>query len=203
MDCSMSGFPIHHQFLELAQTHVHWVGDEEKVKTVTDFIFLSSKTPEDGDYSHKIKRHLLLGRKASKLSVIKRRGITFPTKVHKSQSYDFSNSHVQMWELDRKEGWMLKKWCFWTMVLEKTLESPSDSKEIKPVNPKGNQPRIFTGRTLLKLQYFDHLMQRTNSLEKTLMLGKIKGKKIRGQQRMKWLDSITNSMNLNLSNSRR
>ena len=65
------------------------------------------------------------------------------------------------------------------MVLEKTLESPSDSKEIKPVNPKGNQPRIFIGRTLLKLQYFDHLMQRANSLEKTLMLGKIEGRRRR------------------------
>ena len=79
------------------------------------------------------------------------------------------------------------------MVLEKTLESPLDSKEIKPVNPKGNHPRI----------YFDHLMQRANSLEKAPMLGKIKGKKIRGQERMKWLDSITNSMDLNLSNSGR
>ena len=81
-----------------------------------------------------------------------------------------------MWELDHKEDWALKNWCFWTVVLEKTLEGPLAWKEIQPVNPKGNQPWIFIRRTgaeaeILRLQYFEHLMRRANSLEKTLMLG--------------------------------
>ena len=106
-----------------------------------------------------------------------------------------------MWKLDHKEGWAPKNWCFWTVVLEKMLESPLDCKEIQPVNPKGNQPWIFIGRTMLKLklQYFGHLMWRINSLEKTLMLGKTEDKKRRGQQRMRWLDGITDSMQMSLS----
>ena len=94
--------------------------------------------------------------------------------------------------------------CFWTVVLEETLESPLDSMEIKPVNPKGNQSWIFIGRTdaELKLQYFGHLMQRIDSLEKTLMLGKIEGRRGRGQQRMRWLDGITDSMDIVWVNSR-
>ena len=110
---------------------------------------------------------------------IKKQRHYFANKGPSSQSYGFSNSHVWMWELDHKEGWVLKNWCFWTIVLEKTLES---HKEIKPIHPKGNQSWIFTGRTdaQLKLQYFGHLMQRTNSLEKTLMLGRIEGRRRRG-----------------------
>ena len=105
-----------------------------------------------------------------------------------------------MWELDYKESSALKNWCFWTVVLEKTLESPLDCKEIKSVNPKGNQPCIsLEGLMLkLKLQYFSHLMERTNSLEKPLMLGKIEGRR-RGWQRMRWLDGITDSMDMSLS----
>ena len=93
----------------------------------------------------------------------------------------------------------LKIWCFWTVMLEKTLESPLDGK-IKPVNPEGNQPWIFIGRTdvKLKLQYFSHLMRRTNSLEKTLMLGKIEGRRRTGWQRIKWLNDTTNSMEMSL-----
>ena len=98
----------------------------------------------------------------------------FVDKGPYSQSYGFSSSHVWMWELDHRKSWALKNWCFWTVVLEKTLESPLDCKEMKPLNPKGNQPWMFTGRTnaelKLKLQYFGHLMQRANSLEKTLIL---------------------------------
>ena len=103
-----------------------------------------------------------------------------------------------MWELGYKESWMLN-WCFWTEVLEKTLESPLDFKEMKPVNPKRNQPWIFIGRTNGKVetQYFGHLMQ-TDSLGKTLMLGKIEGKRRRGWQRMRWLDGITDSMDVSL-----
>ena len=106
-----------------------------------------------------------------------------------------------MWELDHKESWVPKNWCFWTMVLEKTLESPLDCKEIKPGNPKGNESWIFFGRTVAEAesQYFGHLMQRTDSLEKTLMLGKIEGRRIRGWQRMRWLDGIINLMNMSLS----
>ena len=85
------------------------------------------------------------------------------------------------------------------MVLEKTLEIPLDNKEIKPVNPKGNQPAYSLEELMLKLQYFGHLMQRTDSLEKTLMLGKVEGGRRRGQQRMRWLDGITGSMDMSLS----
>ena len=100
-----------------------------------------------------------------------------------------------------QESWALKNWCFWTVVLEKTLESPLDCKEIQLVHPKGDQSWIFTGRTMLKLklQYFGHLMWRTDSFEKTLMLGKIEGRKRRGWQRMRWLDGIADSMDLSLS----
>ena len=101
--------------------------------------------------------------------------------------------------MDHKESWVLKNWCFWTVVLEKTLESPLDSKGIKPVHPKGNQSWIFIGRTDAKLQYFGHLMWRTDSSENTLMLGKIKGRRRRGGQRMRWLNGITDSMDISLS----
>ena len=98
-----------------------------------------------------------------------------PTKVHRAKSYGFSRSHIQMWELDPKEGWGLKNWCFQTVVLEKTPESPLDCK-IKPVNPKGNQPWIFFGRTGAEAPILWPLDSKTNSLEKTLMLGKIEGR---------------------------
>ena len=125
-------------------------------------------------------------------------------KIYKgmySQSSGFSSSHVWMWELDHKEGWVLKNWYFLTVVVEKILEYPLDSKEIKPVNPKENQAWIFIGGLMWKLtfQYFGHLMQRADSLEKTLMLGKTESVKRRGQQRMSWLDDIINSVNMSLS----
>ena len=105
-----------------------------------------------------------------------------------------------MWELDFKESWVLKNWCFWTVVLEKTLESPLDCKEIQPVHPKGNQSWIFIGRTdaEAEIQYSGDLMWRTDSFEKTLMMGKIEGRRKRGQQRMRWLDGITDSMDMSL-----
>ena len=115
------------------------------METVADFIFLGSKITADCNCSHEIERRLLFGRKAMTNldSILKSRDITNKT----SQSYDFSSSHVWMWELDYKESWEPKNWCFWTVVLEKTLESPLDCKEIQPVHPKGNQSWIFTERT--------------------------------------------------------
>ena len=103
--------------------------------------------------------------------------------------------------VDHKESWTLKNWCFRSMLLAKTLESPLGCKKIKPINPKGNQSWIFIGRTdlNLKVQYFGHLMWRADSLEKTLMLEKIKGRRRRGWQRMRWLYSITDSMDMSLS----
>ena len=118
------------------------------METVTDFIFLGSKITADGDCSHEIKRHLLLGRKVmTNLQHIKKQRHYFADKGLSSQSYGFSSSHVWMWELDYKESWVAKNWCFSTMVLEKTLESILDHKEIQPVHPKGNQSWAFIGRT--------------------------------------------------------
>ena len=164
-------------------------------------IFLVSKTTADGDCSHEIKRCLLLGKKAmaNLNSILKSRNIA--EKCPSSQSYGFSSSHVWMQELDYKESWALKNLCFWTAVLDKTLDSPLDSKEIKPINPKGNQSwRFMEGLMLkLKLQYIGHLRRRTNLLEKTQMLGKIEGRWRRGWQKMRGLDGITALMDVNLS----
>ena len=109
-----------------------------------------------------------------------------------------------MWELNYKESWAPKNWCFWTVVLEKTPESPLDCKEIQPVHRKWVSPGCsLEGLMLkLKLQYFGHLMRRADSFEKTLMLGKIEGRRRRGQQRMRWLDGITDSMDMGLGGLR-
>ena len=132
---------------------------------------------------------------------IKKQRHYFSDKGPSSQSYGFSSSHVWMWELDYKESWAPKNWCFWIVLLEKTLKSPLDCKEIQPVNPKGDQSESsLEGLMLkLKLQYFGHLMWRTDSFAKTVMLGKIEGRRRRGGQRMRWLDGITNSMDVSLS----
>ena len=155
------------------------------METVTDFIFLGSKITVDDDCSHKIKRHLFLGRKAmtNLYSMLKSRHY-FAHKGPSSQGCGFSSGHVWMWELKCEESWALKNWCFWTVVLEKTLDSPMDIKEIKPVNPKGNQLWIFIGRTDAEAEtaVFGHLMQRANLLEKTLMLGQIEGRRTREWQ---------------------
>ena len=121
-----------------------WQIDGETVKTVTDFIFWGSKITADGDCSHEIKRDLLLGRKVMTNldSILKTRDITLSTKVHLIKAIVFL---VVM--LDHKESWAPKIWCFWTVVLKKTLESPLDCKEIQPFHPKGNQSWIFIGRT--------------------------------------------------------
>ena len=119
------------------------------METVRGFIFLGSKITADSDCSHEIKRHLLLGRKVmtKPRQHIKKQRRYFASKGPSSQSHGFSSNHVWMWELGYKESWAPKNWCFWTVVLEKTLESPLDCKEIQPVHPKGNQSWIFIGRT--------------------------------------------------------
>ena len=120
-----------------------------KVEVVTDFLFLGSKITVDGDCSPEIRRCMILGRKAMTNldSMLKSKDITLPTKGQYSQGHGLSSNQVLMWELDHKEGRTLKNWWFQTVVLNKTLESPLESKEIKPVNLKGNQPWILFGRT--------------------------------------------------------
>ena len=126
-----------------------WQLEGEPKGTVTDFILGLSKITADGDCSHEIKRCLLLGRKAitNLDSILKSRDITLLTKVHIVKAMFFFSSHVWMWELAHKEGWKLENWCFWTVMFEKTLESPLGCKEIKPVNPKGNKSWIFIRRS--------------------------------------------------------
>ena len=135
----------------------------------------------------------------SMVTCLKKQWHHFADKGAHSQSYGFSSSHVWMWELNHKEGWAQKNWCFWTVVLEKTLESPLDSK-ISPVNPKGNPPWIFIGRTDAEAEA--PLLCPPNAkswfIWKVLDAGKIEGKRS-GWQRMRWLDSITNWMDRNLS----
>ena len=119
------------------------------MEKVTDFIFLDPKITSDGDCSHEVKKSLLLGRKIydQTRQRIKKQRLYFANKGPSSQGYGFSNGQVWMWELDCEESWAPKNWCFWTMVLGKTLESPLDCKEIQPVYPEGNQSWIFIGRT--------------------------------------------------------
>jgi len=115
-----------------------------------------------------------------------------------SQSYGFSSSHVWMWELDCEESWVLKNWCFWTVMLEKALESLLDCKEIQPIQPVHPKGEYSLEGLKVKLQYFGHLKWRTDSLEKTSMQGKIEGRRRRGWQRMRLLDGITDLMDMSL-----
>ena len=135
---------------------------------------------------------------------IKKHRHHFVNKGPSSQGYGFSSNHIWMWVLDCKESWVLKNWCFWTVVLEKTLESPLDCKEIQPVHSKGDQSWVFIGRTDVEAEtpLFGHLMQRTDSLEKTLMLGKTESRRRRRPQRMRWWDGITDSMDMGLGGLR-
>ena len=172
-----------------------WQIDGETVETVADFIFGGSKIIADGDCSHEIKRHLFLGRKViTNLDSILKSRHHFANKGLSSQGYDFSSSHVWMWKLDYKESWSWNNCCFWTVALEKTLESPLEI--LKEINPEYSLEGLMLK---LNLQYFGHLMRRTNSFGKTLMLGKIEGRRRRGGQRMRWLDGNTDSMDMSLS----
>ena len=140
---------IHNTKIMASSSSTSWPTDEENVKTVAVFIFLDSKIAVDGDCIHKIKGCLFLGRKAMTNldNILKKQRYHFANKGLYSQTYGFFSGLVWMWDLDHKEGLALKNWCFQIVVLEKTLESPLDRKEIKPINPKGNQPWIFIGRT--------------------------------------------------------
>ena len=147
--------------------------------------------------SHEIKRCLLLRRKVMTNldSIFEKQRHYFVNKGPSSQGYGFSSSHVWMWELNSKQSWAPKNWCFWAVVLEKTLESPLDCKEIQPVHPKGDQSWVFIGRTDAEAEtsilWPPHV--------KTLILGKTEGRRRRGRQRMRWPDGIAVSMNLSLS----
>ena len=159
-----------------------WQIDGEIVQIVTDFILGGSKITADGDWSHEIKRHLFLGRKAVRNleRLLKSRDITLPKKVCLVKAMVFPVF------IDHKEGWAPKKGYFRTVILEKTLESPLDSKEIKRVSPKENQPWIFIGRTDAEIETPILWPPDANCWligNKTLMLGKIEGSRRRGQQK--------------------
>ena len=134
-------------------------------------------------------------------SIVKSRNITLPPKVHLVKAMVFPVVKW-MWELDCEESWAPKNWCFWTVVLEKTLESPLDCEEIQPVHPKGDQSWVFIGRTDAEAEALILWMGRTDSLEKILMLGKIEGRRRRGRQKMRWLDGITDSIDIIWASSR-
>ena len=176
-----------------------WKIDGETVETVTDFIYLFIYFELQNhcrwwlqSWNYKMLAPWKKSYDEPKQHIKKKRHY-FANKRLSSQSYGFPSSHVWMWELDYKESWEPKNWCFWTVVLEKTLESPLGSKEIQPVNPKGNQSWIFLEGLMLKLklQYFGHLMWRTDSFAKSLMLGNIEGRRRRPTGWDVWMASLT------------
>ena len=166
-----------------------WQIDGETMETVTEFIFLGHSITEDGDYSHKIKRHLLLGRKAltNLDSILKRKGITLPTKGLSSQGYGFSSSHIWMWELDHKaEHWRIdafELWCWRRLLRVLWTARRSNQSILKEISPEYSLEGLMLK---LKLQYFGHLMWRTDSLEKILMLGMTEGGKGTIEDEMVW-----------------
>ena len=168
-----------------------------RVKRKRDFILGGFKITADCECSHEIKRRLLLGRKVmtNLNSLLKSRDMTLPTKVHLVKSMVFPVVTYRC-ELDSKESWVSKKWCFWTVVLQKTLENPLGCKEIQLVHPEYSLEGLMLK---LNLQYFGCLMRRTDSFEKTLMLVMIEGSRRTEQQRMWWLDGFTVSVDMSLS----
>ena len=178
-----------------------WQIDGETMETVTDFIFLGSKVTADGDCSHEIKKCLLLGRKAmcNLNSILKSRDITLPTKVHlvKTMVYPVVLYGLESWTIKKAEQQRIdafELWCWRRLLGVPWTARRSNQSTLKEISPEYS----FEG-LMLKLQYSGHLMQRTDSLEKTLMLGKIEGRRRRGRQRKRWLDSITDSMDVSLS----
>ena len=166
-------------------------------KQCQTLFFWGCKITADGDFSHEIKRRLLLGRKVMTNldSILKSRDVT------SSQGYGFSSGHVWMWELDYKETWALKNWCFWTVVLEKTLESPLDCDKIQPVHPKGNQSWIFIGRTDVKAE--TPMLWPPDVKSWLIWKGPDAGKDWRqeekGMREDEMVDGITYSMDMSLS----
>ena len=161
-----------------------WQIDGETVESVADFILGGSKITPDGDCSHEIKRHLLLGRKVMTNldSILKSRDITLSTKVHLVKIYCFYSGHIWMWELDCKQSWLPKNWLFelwcWRRLLRVLWTARRSNQSIlKEFSPEYSLEGLMLK---LKLQYFGHLIRRTNSFEKTLMLGKIEGRRRRG-----------------------
>ena len=177
--------------------------DGETVETVTDFIFLDSKITADGDCNHEIKRCLLLGKKVmSNLdSILKSRDITLPTKVHlvKAMVFPVVMDGCESWTIKKAEHRRIDAFELWRW--RRLLRVPWTARRSKQSILKEISPEYLLERLMLKLklQYFGHLMWRTDSFEKTLMLGKIEGRRRRGQQRMRWLDGITNSVDMSLS----
>ena len=180
-----------------------WQIGGETVETVSDFLFLDSKITADGDYSHEIKRRLLLGRKVmtNLNSILKSRDFTLPTKVHLVKAMSFP---VVMYGC---ESWTIKKakrrridafelWCWRRLLRVPWTARRSNQSILKEMSPGCSLEGLMLK---LKLQYFGHLMQRVDPLEKTLMLGGIGGRRRRGRQRMKWLDGNTDSMDMCLS----
>ena len=178
-----------------------WQIDGETMETVTAFLFFCSKIPTDDDWSHEIKRHLLLGRKAMTNldSILKSRDIILPTKVHIVKAMIFPVVMYRRWELDNKKDWEPKNWCLQTGLLEKTLESPLECKEIKPVNPKGNQPWILTGRADAEAPILWPPDGKSWLIGKNPDAGKDWRQEEKGWQRMRLLDGITDSMDMSLS----
>ena len=183
-----------------------WQVDGETMETVTDFIFLGSKITADGDCSHEIKRRLLLGRKAMTDldSILKSRDITLPIKVHLVKAIVFSvvMYGCESWTIKRAEHWRtdaFELWCWRRLLRVPWTAKRSNQSILKEINPKCSLEGLMLK---VKLQYFGHLMWRTDSLEKTLMLGKTEGEKRRGQQTMRHLDGITDSMDMSLSKLR-
>ena len=161
--------------------------------------------PHPHDCSHEIKRRLLLGRKVmTDLDSTLKSRFYFANKGPSSQGYGFSCGHVWMWELDCEESWAIKNWCFWTVVLEKTLESPLDCKEIQPVHPKGDQCWVFIGRTDVEAETPVLWPPDAKSwlTGKDSDAGGIGGRRRRGWQRMRWLDGIADSLDVSLSELR-
>ena len=178
-----------------------WQIDGEKNGNSDRLVFLGTKITTDGDCSHEIKRCLLLGREAmTNLDNILKSRHHFADKGLYSQSCGgFSSCHVWTWKLDHKEGWALKNWCFWIVVLKKTLESPLGCKEIQPVNPKENEPWAFTGRTDAEAE--DAILWPSTVKSWLIRKDCDAGKDWEQEEKgvMRWLDSIINSMDMNLS----
>ena len=180
-----------------------WQTDGEPMETLIDFIFLGSKITADGDCSHEIKRHLLLGRKimTNPDSLLKSRDITLPTKVRqvKAMVFPVVRYGCESWTVKKAEHWRIdafELWCWRRLLRVPWTARRSNQCILKEISPEYSLERLMLK---LKLQYFGHLMQRTDSFEKTLMLGKIEGERRRGRQRMRWLDGITYSMDMSLS----